>query len=184
MSVEKMKIMGIIGPQNILNKVLRVVILNGSMHMINALSRVNSADFFLPPTEKNITALEEIPFLKSYSQKRDLAEDEKMVNLFQELFDIKPGLKREYLSEDYNYDDFMKQFSDLYSQVLATTFEIEEKSREIDKKREYLNNLKYLTKFNLDISRLRNMKYLVFRLIKITRENYDKLKKNYENIPA
>jgi len=184
MSVEKMKIMGIIGPQNILNKVLRVVILNGSMHMISALSRVNSADFFLPPTEKNITALEEIPFLKSYSQKRDLAEDEKMVNLFQELFDIKPGLKREYLSEDYDYDDFMKQFSDLYSQVLATTSEIEEKSREIDKKREYLNNLKYLTKFNLDISRLRNMKYLVFRLIKITRENYDKLKKNYENIPA
>ncbi len=184
MSVEKMKIMGIIGPQNILNKVLRVVILNGSMHMINALSRVNSADFFLPPTEQNISALEEIPFLKPYSQKRDLAEDEKMVNLFQGLFDIKPGLKREYLSEDYNYDDFMKQFSDLYSQVLATTFEIEEKSREIDKKREYLNNLQYLTKFNLDISRLRNMKYLVFRLIKITRENYDKLKKNYENIPA
>jgi V/A-type H+-transporting ATPase subunit I len=184
MSVEKMKIMGIIGPKNILNKVLRVVILNGSMHMINALSRVNSADFFLPPTEKNITALEEIPFLKPYSQKRDLAEDEKMVNLFQELFDIKPCLKREYLSEDYNYDDFMKQFSDLYNQVLATTFEIEEKSREIDKKREYLNNLKYLTRFNLDISRLMNMKYLVFRLIKITRENYEKLKKNYENIPA
>ncbi|KUK55284.1 MAG: V-type ATP synthase subunit I [Atribacteria bacterium 34_128] len=184
MSVEKMKIMGIIGPKNILNKVLRVVILNGSMHMINALSRVNSADFFLPPTEKNITALEEIPFLKPYSQKRDLAEDEKMVNLFQELFDIKPCLKREYLSADYNYDDFMKQFSDLYNQVLATTFEIEEKSREIDKKREYLNNLKYLTRFNLDISRLMNMKYLVFRLIKITRENYEKLKKNYENIPA
>jgi len=28
------------------------------------------------------------------------------------------------------------------------------------------------------------MKYLVFRLIRITRENYDKLKRNYENIPA
>jgi len=184
MSVEKMQIMGIIGKKSFLNKVLRLVILNGSMHMINALSRVNSTDFFLPPTEKNIEALEEEPFLKPYSTKRDFAKDEGVVKLLLDLFDIKPQLKKEYLDQNYDYDDFMKQLSEIHARLRSTADEIEQKSRLIDKKKEYINNLKYLSILQLDISRLIDMKYLVFRLIRISRENYAKLKKNYENIPA
>ncbi len=180
-----MQIMGIIGKINLLNRVLRLIILNGSMHMINALARINSIDFFLPPSEKNIEAIEEEPFLKPYSQKRDFTQDEQAIKLLQDLFDIKPQIKREYLEQDYDYSDFMGQFNEILKKIQPTADEIKEKSRLIDKKREYLNNIKYLSNFqNLDIGRLIYMKYLVFRLIKITRENYDKLKKNYENIPA
>ena len=184
MSVEKMKIMGVIGKRYLLNRVLRLLTLHGSMHMINALVRVNSTDFFLPPTEKNIEALEEEPFLKPYSAKRDFVEDEKVVKLLLDLFDIKPQLRMAYLKEDYDYNDFIKQLSEIYAKVRVTSDEIEEKQRLIDKKKEYINNLKYLSIFNLGISHFIDMKYLVFRLIRITRENYDKLKRNYENIPA
>jgi V/A-type H+-transporting ATPase subunit I len=179
-----MKIMGVIGKNNLLNRVLRLVTLNGSMHMINALVRVNSTDFFLPPSEENIEALEEEPFLRPYSSKRDFAKDEEVVKLLLNLFNIKPQLRMEFLGQDYDYDDFMKQFSNIYVKIRSTADEIEEKARLIDKKREYINNLKYLSRFSLDISRFIYMKYLVFRLIRISRENYDKLKKNYENIPA
>jgi V/A-type H+-transporting ATPase subunit I len=184
MSVEKMKIMGVIGKNNLLNRVLRLVTLNGSMHMINALVRVNSTDFFLPPSEKNIEALEEEPFLRPYASKRDFTKDEEVVKLLLNLFSIKPQLRMEFLGQDYDYNDFIKQFSDIYDKVRSTADEIEEKVRLIDKKREYVNNLKYLSRLSLDISRIIYMKYLVFRLIRISRENYAKLKKNYENIPA
>ena len=184
MSVEKMKIMGVIGKKTFLNRVLRLVVLNGSMHMINALVRVNSTDFLLPPSEKNIEALEEEPFLRSYSSKRDFTKDEEMVRSLLSLFSIKPQVRMEFLDQDYDYDEFMKQLSDIYAKVRSTADEIEEKVRSIDKKREYINNLKYLSGFSLDISQFIYMKYLVFRLIRFSRENYDKLKKNYENIPA
>ncbi len=185
MTVEKMQIIGVIGNKSLLDKVLRLVVLNKSMHMINALARVNSTDFFLAPTEKNIEALEEEPFLKPCSQNRDFNKDEEMVKLLQDIFNIKPQIKKEFLDQDYIYSDFIKQFSDIYEKVSSTADEITEKSRLIDKKKEYINNLKYLSIFqHLDISRLINMNYLVFRLIRISRENYDKLKKNYENIPA
>ncbi|GAB4114651.1 MAG: V-type ATPase 116kDa subunit family protein [Candidatus Caldatribacteriota bacterium] len=184
MSVEKMKILGVIGKKDLLEKVLRQVILSENMHMINALSRVNSADFFLPPSEKNIEALEEEPFLKPYSEKRDFSRDEKIVNLFLKVFNIEPQLNKDFLTEEYDYDDFMRQFFNIYKQISSIVDEIDIKLREIDQKREYINNLKYLTKFDLDINNFINMKYLVFRIIRITRENYDKLKRNYENIPA
>jgi len=185
MSVEKMQIIGIIGEKILLDKVSRLVIVNGNMHMINALSRVNSTDFFLPPTEKNIAALEEEPFLKPYSEKRDFTKDEEMVNLLQDIFEIKPQIRKEFLNQDYDYHEFMQQFSEIYTKIRSTADEIKERTRLIEDKKNYINNLQYLSVFqHLDIGRLIHMKYLVFRLIRISRENYDKLKKNYENIPA
>lgn len=184
MSVEKMKIVGVIGKKNLLSKVLRSVVLNGSVHMVNALVRVNSSDFFLPPSEKNIEVLEELPFLKPCSSKKDFTKDEEVVKSLLSLFDIKPQVREEYLGQDYNYDDFMKQLSEIYDRVRSTADEIEEKMRSINKKREYIDSLKYLSRFDFDIGQLICVKHLAFRLIKISRENYDKLKKNYENIPA
>jgi V/A-type H+-transporting ATPase subunit I len=184
MGVEKMKIVGVIGKNALLSRVLRLVVLNGSMHMINALVRVNSSDFFLPPSEKNIEALEELPFLKPYSSKRDFSHDEEVVTSLLKLFGLKPQVRLEHLGQDYDYDDFMKQLLDIYEKVHSTDDEINERMRSIEKKREYIDSLKYLTKYSFDIGRLTDMKYLAFRLLKISRENYDKLKKNYENIPA
>jgi len=179
-----MKIMGIIGKKDFLDRVLRLIILSGNMHIINALSRVNSDDFFLPPTEKNMEALEEEPYLKLYSQKRDFSEDEKIVKLFYQVFNLEPQLRKDFLTENYDYNDFMRQFFNIYRDLSSTVNEIEEKLQEIEQKREYIKNLKYLSKFNLDIHYFINMKYLVFKIMRITRENYDKLKRNYQNIPA
>ena len=184
MSVEKMKIVGVIGKKNLLSRVLRLVVLNGSLHTINALVRVNSSDFFLPPSEKNIEVLEELPFLKPCSSKKDFTKDEEVVKSLLSLFNIRPQVREEYLDQDYNYDDFMKQLSEIYDRVRFTADEIEEKMHSINKKKEYINNLKYLSRFDFDIEQLTCIKHLAFRLIKISRENYDKLKKNYENIPA
>lgn len=184
MGIEKMKIVGIIGKKDLLDRVLHQVILSGNIHMINALARVNSTDFFLPPTEKNIEALEEEPFLKPYSTERDLASDEEVIRILLDLFDIRPQIRREYLKQVYDYNDFRKLLSDIVARVHSTADQIEEKTRLVDQKREYIKNLQYLSMFHLDISRLIEMNYLVFRLIRISRENYDKLKRNYENIPA
>jgi len=184
MGVETMKIMGIIAKKALLNKVLRLVISSGSMHMINALVRVNSTNIFLPPNEKNIKVLEELPFLKPYSSKRDFIKEEKIITSLLDLFRMEQQVKRKYLEQDYDYDDFMNQIFNIYKKVHFTANEIEKKVQSIEGKREYISRLKYLEKYDFNIGQLIYMKYLAFNLIKIPRENYDKLKKNYENIPA
>ncbi|MCR4431106.1 MAG: ATPase [Tepidanaerobacteraceae bacterium] len=184
MAVEKMKIVGVIGKNSLLSRVLRLVVVNGSMHVINALVRVNSSDFFLPPSEKNIEALEELPFLKPYSSKRDFSHDEEVVSSLMNLFGISPKVKLEHLGQDYDYDEFMKKLSDIHEEVHSKDIEINERMRSIEQKSKYIESLRYLANYSFDMGRLTGMKYMAFRLVKITRENYDKLKKNYENIPA
>jgi len=90
MAVETMKMMGFIGKNELMNKILRQLVLDGSLHAVNALVRINSIDFKILPTEKNIEALEELPFLKSYSAHRDFSEDEKIITGLMQLFGIEP----------------------------------------------------------------------------------------------
>ena len=52
MAVEKMKIVGLIGDKSLVSKALRLIVLNGNMHFINALTYVNSHEFALPPVRK------------------------------------------------------------------------------------------------------------------------------------
>lgn len=184
MAVEKMKIVGVIGENTILNRVLRLVLADGSMHMVNALARINSSDFFLPPSEKNIRALEELPFLKPNSSKRDFTHDEQMIAALLNLFSMKPYVSLEHLGQDYDYDEFMQGLSDIYDKVCSTADEVDEKLRSVEQKRGYIDSLKYLRQYNFNIDRLSNMKHLSFKLLKLSKENYTKLKKNYENIPA
>ncbi|AEE90706.1 V-type ATPase 116 kDa subunit [Tepidanaerobacter acetatoxydans Re1] len=184
MAVEKMKIVGVIGENAILNRVLRLVLVDGSMHTVNALARINSSDFFLPPNEKNIKALEELPFLKPNSSKRDFTHDEQMIAALLNLFSMKPYVRLEHLGQDYDYDEFMQGLSDIYDKVCRTADEVDEKLRSIEQKRAYIDSLKYLRQYNFNIDMLSNMKHLSFKLLKLSKENYTKLKKNYENIPA
>lgn len=184
MAVETMKMMGFIGKNELMNKILRQLVLDGSLHAVNALVRINSSDFKILPTEKNIEALEELPFLKSYSAHRDFSEDEKIITGLMQLFGIEPQVKLEHLLQDYDYDKFIKEILNIDEEIRHTTEEIQERERSIEEKREYISNLSYLKEHQFDMGRLAGMKYLTFRLLKITKENYEKLKKNYENIPA
>lgn len=184
MAVETMKMMGFIGKNELMNKILRQLVLVGSLHAVNALVRINSSDFKILPTEKNIEALEELPFLKSYSAHRDFSEDEKIITGLMQLFGIEPQVKLEHLLQNYDYDKFIKEILNIDEEIRHTTEEIQERERSIEEKREYIGNLYYLKEHQFDMGRLAGMKYLTFRLFKITKENFEKLKKNYENIPA
>ena len=137
--------------------------------------RINSGDFKILPTEKNIEALEELPFLKSYSAHRDFSEDEKIITGLMQLFGIEPQVKLEHLLQDYDYDKFIKEILNIDEEIRHTTEEIQERERTIEEKREYISNLSYL-KEQLLIWDARGMKYLAFRLLKITKKTMKSLK--------
>ncbi|ADL08455.1 V-type ATP synthase subunit I [Thermosediminibacter oceani] len=184
MAIEKMKMMGIIGKIPQMNRILRLIILNGSMHVINSISRISSSDFVLPPNEKNIEALEDLPYIKPYTLRRDFSREEEVVNNLLGIFNLKPAVIPEYMGQDYEFDDFMKQIFEIYSEIHSLAESINQRKRSIEEKKTYINNLRYLEKYKFNVEQLEKMNFLTFKLLKLTKENYLKLKKNYENIPA
>ncbi|SNX53441.1 V-type ATPase 116kDa subunit family protein [Thermoanaerobacterium sp. RBIITD] len=184
MAVEKMKVFGMIGSIKDMNKALRLALIDGSIHMINALSYLNSSNFMMPPSEENVEALKEMPFLKPITKRRDFTNDEKVIKKLLEVFDLKETLKLKYLEEDYDYDKYIEELNMIYKQIESKVDELDKKNKEIDKLKAYMSNLEHLKYFNIDINMLTNLKYLSFKLISLSRENFKKLQKNYDNVPA
>lgn len=184
MAVEKMKVVGIIGKNTLMSKVLRLIVLNGSFHAINAMTRLNSSDFMLSPNQKNIQFFEEMPYMRPCPVKRDFAKDELLVSTLIQLFNLRPQVNQEHLGLDYEYDDFMLHIYDVYNDVRSKADKISKKMEEIQQKNRYIKNLEFLKEYTFDIDKLLGMKFFKFKLIKLSRENYIKLKINYENMPA
>jgi len=114
MAVEKMKIVGLIGDKSLVSKALRLIVLNGNMHFINALTYVNSHEFALPPSEENIEALEEFPYLKTYSSKQDFSSDEQIIKTLFALFDMSAKLDMAHIRQDYEYSSFIDDIRAIY----------------------------------------------------------------------
>ena len=89
MAVERMKITSIIGKLTDLDKVSRLIVINGSTHILNAISELNSNNLNLSASQKHMQTLQELEHIKPYISKRDFSKDEGIIRSFQDLFNLK-----------------------------------------------------------------------------------------------
>jgi V/A-type H+/Na+-transporting ATPase subunit I len=184
MAVEKMKVIGIVGSNSDLDKVARMVIMNGSMHILNALSELNSNYVELNTTEANIDVMQELNDIRPYSSKADFSEDEKIIKSFHELLNIKPKIIKGQIDPSFNYHDLMEDFKKNYEAVKYTIERIEKLKESINIKQSHITNLQYAKREGLDVGALLSLRYFDFEMMSLSREKYKKLKLNYENIPS
>lgn len=184
MAVEKMKTVGIIGRISDMDKICRAIVLNGSMHMLNALSEINSNYFKLTASEENIEAIEESAQLLPYSNLRSFERDEEMIKGLYSIFDFKPVLHTDSLGIEHDYEKMMDEIRQGYYSVKGLWDEIEEKKKLLEEKKNYIRNLNYMRGIDMDMGQLLKLKYFRLRLVTVSRDNYGKLKRNYENIPS
>ena len=184
MAVEKMKVIGIVGNNNDLNKVARMVIMNGTVHMLNAISELNSNCLELKASEDNINAMQELTDIRPYSSKADFSEDEKIIKAFHDVLNIKPTVIKGQINPAFNYHDLMEDLKRSYDTGKSTLDRIEELNSQITMKQNYIQNLRYAKIEDLDVGILLNLKHFDFNLMSLSREKYKKLKLNYENIPS
>ncbi len=184
MAVEKMKVISIVGRLSDLDTVAKMVVLDGNVHMLNALSELNSNYFELEASEENIQAMQELSDLRPYSEKRDFGKDEEILKSFHRIFDIKTAVYDKFLCEDYSYEKISESLIEEYDSVSKTSEEIERKLAVIEKKQMHIQNMEYLQNTGIDVGTLTSMHFVEFKLIMLAKENYKKLKLNFENIPA
>ncbi len=184
MAVEKMKIISIVGKRDDLDKVSRLVVLNGNVHMLNALSEINANYFELEASEDHIQAMQELSDIKPYINRKDFSKYEEILKAFHKIFDINPSVNSKYLSSEYDYEKLFEEIAQKYDTVREICEGIDKKLAYINKLQEYIDNISYLKHTGLDIRQLMSLEYMDFQLIMLSKENFLKLKLNYENIPS
>ncbi len=184
MAVERMKIVNIIGKLSDLDRISRLIVMNGSTHMLNALSELNSNSLNLSASQEHMQALQELAHLRPYIVRRDFSKDEAMIKAFQELFSLKPEICETYLSIGDDYENITADLRKVYDSVSSISESIEKKTANIEKLQRYLENVRYLRNTSLKIEKIKNMSFIKFRLLLLSNENFRKLELNIENVPS
>ena len=184
MAVERMKIVNFIGKLKDLDRVSRLVVINGSTHVLNALSELNTNSMNLSASKEHMQVLQELTNLKPYIDRRDFSGDEAMIKFFLELFKLKQEIVGKYLDIGYDYESITAELRKVHNTVRNISESIRDRTANIDKLQLYLNNVGYLNNTDLKIEEIKNMHFMRFRLLMFSNENIRKLELNIENVPS
>lgn len=184
MSVEKMKVISIIGNNSDIDRVAHMIVINGNMHMLNAISELNNNCLELKASEDNIDALQELVDIKPYYSTIDFSEDEKIIQSFHSILDLKQEIVNEYIDLPFDYHNVMNDLKNSYETIKSTIETVDKLTKEIELKQTQIVNLHYTRTEGLDIGALLGLEHFKFDMFTLSREKYKKLKLNYENIPS
>jgi len=184
MSVEKMKVISIIGNNSDIDRVAHMIVINGNMHMLNAISELNNNCLELKASEDNIDALQELVDIKPYYSTVDFSEDEKIIQSFHSILDLKQEIVNEYIDSPFDYHNVMNDLKNSYETIKSTIETVDKLTKEIELKQTQIVNLHYTRTEGLDIGALLGLEHFKFDMFTLSREKYKKLKLNYENIPS
>lgn len=184
MTVEKMVMVNLIGHLSSIDEITKSIIIFGNMHVINAMSEINSAEFTIEVDEKNKNQLMEIEYIKPYVDDRDnktFKEKVEKLKVLKKNFPEERASTEELLI-DYNvlsteFDNIFDKMESVYSKYM------ERKARTAECKA-VIESYEHIEKLQIPAEELRNMKNFRFSLIKLSSDNIVKLRNNYTNIPS
>ncbi len=184
MAIEKMVMLNMVGHMADIDKVSKTIVKAGYMQPVSAIQEIDTTDFTVKTTEDNLEVLMDVCYIRPYSSERDYTELESRL---EKIKSICPKVKIHGLkNKELIYD-----FSTLQSSIFSLSLKIENayekflsKQAEKDKITEILKNLKFINDLDISLEDINNLKYMDFRVMKISTENMKKLKVNYENIPS
>lgn len=183
-SIETMQLVQIVGKKHLMNKVIRAAVINGNTHFIDAIDEIHTNKVKIEDYSAGIDSLIEQRTLKRFSDHTVYTEDAELIKSLTNMFLIENKIYDQYLGFDYNYEKIIGRLKFAKTTVLPVFERADEVERKIEGKKQQIESLKYLTSLNSGIDGLLNMSEIIVEVIIISRENYKKLKVNYENIPA
>lgn len=184
MSVERMEMMNVIGHLDELDKVSIELIRNGSVHIVNALNEINQNNFTIMTPEQNTNALVDLCFIKPYSGSAEYSSLNDRITELMDIFSIEKGIRKRYVEKEIELEDFRGQVNVIYEDVVKYRLELEKIKDELSKIREFQDYLKNIREVKLDFDILKGLKFFNYRIGKLSKDNYEKLKDNIENISS
>lgn len=178
MAVEKMHLVNITSKLDNLNDLLLDVVDIGQIEPIDAFNQVASRAFSVTASTENVELTEDMNDIKSFDG-LSKSDNEKMTYLkkFLEIHD----------DENSNYNQKVisrERLQELYEDLAPL---IKRREELLEKRKELLNfkaNLEVLEKADIDINKIKELKYFDYRYGEVSKDGRFILKNNYENIPS
>lgn len=184
MAVEKMVMVNIIGDLAQVDQIAKGIVLSSVVHMVNAVTEIQNINFPILNARDDVDAMIDFNFVRPYTSKKDLPAVQKKLEALMDIFDLPRREDEGDYRLPYDFAQDREQIERLYETVADNhqqLLRLTEENARLTELQKYLDLIKSLP---LDLNLLLEMQFFRLRLGKITKYNMEKLKQNYENIPA
>lgn len=177
-----MEMMNVIGYIEDLDKVSIEIIRQGCVHVVNALNEINQNNFAV--ITPNTNALMDLCFVEPYKNSRDYSiANDRLVELM-DLFGMEKRIRKKYINIDMKYNEIPHTVNDIFNEVTKVTSELEKAEKELSKLKEFQEYIKNIRGERVNFTTLGNLNFFSFKIGKLSKESYVKLKDNIENISS
>ncbi|MDX9916765.1 MAG: V-type ATPase 116kDa subunit family protein [Gudongella sp.] len=185
MSVEKMAIMNIIGRVEDVDYVLKDILNSGKVDLVDAMTQIEENNFLFDVSDDNIDRLLDLNNITTFNKDERYDELLKKGENLKVILGIDQDADVPEAKIEMNSEDILKELESICDKTHEPNTQLEALNKELDYLENfYANSFKELKEFSVPIGALRDMEYFNFKMGILTKEDRNKLKKNYENILA
>ncbi|MCT4566226.1 MAG: V-type ATP synthase subunit I [Maledivibacter sp.] len=184
MAVEKMEMLNLVAPMDEIDNISRDIVLLQNIHIVNALNEINKSNFTLCVLEENLEELVDMCVIKPYMKEADYKGISEKINNLMGYLGLDKAIKEKYIDESYDFQDSIKEIEDIYPEICGVYKEKFIYNHELKKIEEFDSHIHHLKRTNVDLSSLNNLSFFSYKIGILSKENINRLKKNYENISA
>ncbi len=184
MSVERMNMLNLVAPIQYIDEIVKEMVLFGKLHIVNAMVEIDESNFMIAVDEENIEEIAEMSMIHSYKDQQSFKTFKYHLDSLMTFFNIPEEVKPDYLSGHYSFKKTMDAVNDIFHEADALQKKMDAKKQELTQLDNIQNCLKMMKDVNIDLSTLNGMAYFNYEIGILSKEGREKIRKNYENIPA
>lgn len=179
-----MSMMNIIGDISYVDNLIKDLLLTEKVSLVNALSQIEENSFVFNIKDENLEKAIDFNYISGFS--KDKGHDD-LLNKGEELSRIMGMKYSTKNSNEMNKEDLMifsEKIEAVYDQVIKKDKQITDLKNHIQEVDNLITSLSSIKNFSIPIESLRELEYFKYKFGLLSKEDINKLKKNYDNILA
>ncbi|QBD85660.1 ATPase [Clostridium tetani] len=184
MSIEKMVMVNIASPIELIDSVTKEVVLSKALHPVNAFDKISSGNFNISTTEENLDTLIDVNYVKPYFEKRDYSKVNEKINSLKGMLGERENIEIKNENLILNYPELEENIFNIVDRIKKLNENLNQYKNKEKELEIYKENLKYFLSIDTNIEKFTSLKNFELEAYKIEDKKFNIMKENYENIPA
>lgn len=163
--------------------VLRELALAEKIHLVNAMAEINESNFKLKVDEEYLDEVAGLCLIDSFSEKKDYKTIQEKLYKLMDYMGLERLLDLDLLHEDFDFEALQREINLIYDELS----EIRERIKTLEEEKIILDQMRIMDGIyedHIDFKKLYDLEYFKVKFGTLTKENMERLTKNYENIYA
>lgn len=177
-----MKLVNMVIEKSQAHDVLRDIALQEKIHLVNSLTEINESNFKLKVDEDLIEEVKGLCLIDTFTEKRDYKAIQEKLYQLMTYMSLEKELNKALLNENYNFEELEEQINQIYDALTHIHTSIQKLESE-KKQLESINIVEGIYE-SVDFKKLYDLHFFNVKFGILTKENMERLTKNYDNIYA